>query len=110
MNKWLALTPLPVSPAYPTTRHEVFPQPLRRRDVGKQVVRGDAPARQRGVHDTPRPGPERYVRDAPTVGEAEHVTRLVADALRVDPHLAARERSEERRVGKECRSRWSPYH
>src|SRR3989449_11448296 len=25
------------------------------------------------------------------------------------PHLHA-ERSEERRVGKECRSRWSPYH
>ena len=24
--------------------------------------------------------------------------------------LAARARSEERRVGKECRSRWSPYH
>ena len=23
---------------------------------------------------------------------------------------AAEERSEERRVGKECRSRWSPYH
>src|SRR2546427_10428942 len=33
----------------------------------------------------------------------------------VDPHLAAAQalvlmRSEERRVGKECRSRWSPYH
>ena len=28
-----------------------------------------------------------------------------------DPYLAFRElRSEERRVGKECRSRWSPYH
>ena len=27
----------------------------------------------------------------------------VADAIRID-------RSEERRVGKECRSRWSPYH
>ena len=26
------------------------------------------------------------------------------------PHRAAYERSEERRVGKECRSRWSPYH
>ena len=26
------------------------------------------------------------------------------------PTLAAAERSEERRVGKECRSRWSPYH
>ena len=25
-------------------------------------------------------------------------------------HLSGGERSEERRVGKECRSRWSPYH
>ena len=24
--------------------------------------------------------------------------------------VAKKERSEERRVGKECRSRWSPYH
>src|SRR5574341_1823616 len=30
--------------------------------------------------------------------------RLAVDRLGVDP------RSEERRVGKECRSRWSPYH
>src|SRR2546422_4752067 len=28
----------------------------------------------------------------------------------VDRHLDAGRRSEERRVGKECRSRWSPYH
>src|SRR5256885_11891605 len=27
-----------------------------------------------------------------------------------DNSLATRTRSEERRVGKECRSRWSPYH
>src|SRR3712207_9462425 len=27
-----------------------------------------------------------------------------------DGGIAARLRSEERRVGKECRSRWSPYH
>ena len=26
------------------------------------------------------------------------------------PHTDVPERSEERRVGKECRSRWSPYH
>src|SRR2546430_7632652 len=32
----------------------------------------------------------------------------VDEALRLDP--VARRRSEERRVGKECRSRWSPYH
>src|SRR3989449_3817276 len=30
--------------------------------------------------------------------------------LRGDPEIARERRSEERRVGKECRSRWSPYH
>ena len=38
----------------------------------------------------------------------------IARLLGADPALAARTlriaRSEERRVGKECRSRWSPYH
>ena len=32
-----------------------------------------------------------------------------ADIANVDKEVIA-ERSEERRVGKECRSRWSPYH
>ena len=32
---------------------------------------------------------------------------LTAEAVRILQHLT---RSEERRVGKECRSRWSPYH
>ena len=42
-------------------------------------------------------------------GEQE---RCVACGLcsRVCPALAIEVRSEERRVGKECRSRWSPYH
>src|ERR1043165_764870 len=31
-------------------------------------------------------------------------------ALTPDPSPSGWERSEERRVGKECRSRWSPYH
>src|SRR2546426_9293558 len=31
-------------------------------------------------------------------------------ALAVAEHLGLEQRSEERRVGKECRSRWSPYH
>ena len=30
--------------------------------------------------------------------------------LEVAQHLGESQRSEERRVGKECRSRWSPYH
>src|SRR5256885_5918351 len=34
---------------------------------------------------------------------AAHVTRIALDSQRMV-------RSEERRVGKECRSRWSPYH
>src|SRR3712207_9280871 len=38
--------------------------------------------------------------------------RIVAVPRREDPRdaLVARDRSEERRVGKECRSRWSPDH
>ena len=35
----------------------------------------------------------------------------IATQLGIDPiHLGIIMRSEERRVGKECRSRWSPYH
>ena len=34
-------------------------------------------------------------------------TRMAGQLMFSDSHLA---RSEERRVGKECRSRWSPYH
>ena len=52
-------------------------------------------------------------REAPGVP----VVSLFSDLPPFDPQGAAyllaayaRERSEERRVGKECRSRWSPYH
>src|ERR1044071_2690897 len=42
------------------------------------------------------------------VDAVDLVARDVAlDPLNLRPHLL---RSEERRVGKECRSRWSPYH
>src|SRR5256886_15134296 len=37
-------------------------------------------------------------------------TLLVADALAELQRAGLTTRSEERRVGKECRSRWSPYH
>src|SRR5258706_12061543 len=32
------------------------------------------------------------------------------ESARIESLLSGLERSEERRVGKECRSRWSPYH
>src|SRR2546425_11601102 len=42
-----------------------------------------------------------------TVGKTDFPARAEAIA---DKIARARPRSEERRVGKECRSRWSPYH
>ena len=39
--------------------------------------------------------------------EAEEVRASEQD---VQPYFENQLRSEERRVGKECRSRWSPYH
>ena len=43
------------------------------------------------------------------------ITNAQADTMRCGSQLVTTgdrtfERSEERRVGKECRSRWSPYH
>ena len=34
----------------------------------------------------------------------------IADKVYIEPLTVEAFRSEERRVGKECRSRWSPYH
>ena len=49
------------------------------------------------------------------MSEIKTITTLLRDA--VSTHIYGKEdvidkvlRSEERRVGKECRSRWSPYH
>src|SRR6266487_4287322 len=51
------------------------------------------------------------VADVPRVKDMT-TTRLLAEAKSwVEPYeLALGTRSEERRVGKECRSRWTPYH
>src|SRR5882762_7131444 len=38
------------------------------------------------------------------------VTDRTGFVIRVNPATGIQNRSEERRVGKECRSRWSPYH
>ena len=41
--------------------------------------------------------------------EVTHRNRLSSSEGKIE-RSPARDRSEERRVGKECRSRWSPYH
>ena len=56
------------------------------------------------------------IRDILTEGGLEELT--VDDICRANGiskgtfyhYFTSKERSEERRVGKECRSRWSPYH
>ena len=62
-----------------------------------EQVRGALPTS--GVQ--PQEGFEGVQRPAPSAGEEHHVRLRVVEMLT---------RSEERRVGKECRSRWSPYH
>ena len=48
-----------------------------------------------------------YHNVAPNNGIAKHIFDTL---IRNDPRQKLMPRSEERRVGKECRSRWSPYH
>src|SRR5690242_21811817 len=70
--------------------------------------------RERDVQDArQRLGQQRL--PAPGRAEEEDVRLLQLDVVLVRPHLHALvvvvdRRSEERRVGKECRSRWSPEH
>ena len=47
-----------------------------------------------------------YADDVNLIGDFIRTIQRNADVLL----NACKDRSEERRVGKECRSRWSPYH
>ena len=46
---------------------------------------------------------------APMAGYTDRAMRLVCHKYGAE-YSVTEMRSEERRVGKECRSRWSPYH
>src|SRR2546421_8995027 len=76
------------------------------------ISRGRAPARGRGgrlVAPRSQPPPARGGGRTQTTSAA--LARAVASGMDVPARtLRRRSRSEERRVGKECRSRWSPYH
>src|SRR3712207_8537740 len=54
-------------------------------------------------------GPGRRARRRPVVGQLERAQRRGSARGRQSAGREGR-RSEERRVGKECRSRWAPYH
>ena len=56
----------------------------------------------------------RYIGEYPVIGirptiDGRRGPLKVRESLE-DQTMAMAQRSEERRVGKECRSRWSPYH
>ena len=58
-------------------------------------------------HQSPTNREETILDEAITILEARGGSPALADLLQV---VREQLRSEERRVGKECRSRWSPYH
>src|SRR2546422_11779477 len=56
---------------------------------------------------SPQPIPEPVIRTMAPRMMSRYVNPAAVQASRVNARVM---RSEERRVGKECRSRWSPYH
>ena len=53
---------------------------------------------------------ERVLLEYKDKGTFEAELKVAGDVLIFNIHTNVFDRSEERRVGKECRSRWSPYH
>ena len=72
----------------------------------------DGKARLKEIFDTRVSVLEGDLTDMPAITDPVDVVIHSASSVSFDPPIdeAFRTRSEERRVGKECRSRWSPYH
>ena len=74
-----------------------------------------APDAEMGRYSPGSPGAPRLERQvgamhvlSATVEKSQSGRHFTEEAMR--EHIDLKGRSEERRVGKECRSRWSPYH
>src|SRR5687767_15245687 len=70
--------------------------------LGREMIRA-GPLRPRPPVDE-RPGVGRVLQDRADGGDGRAAPDDIAEGI-----APRDERSEERRVGKECRSRWSPY-
>src|SRR3712207_8947133 len=81
------------------------------RDWSSDVCSSDLAFEQERRDDGPT-FVEQGVVERPSVVQLERAVERVRalDAFQLDHLRALARRSEERRVGKECRSRWSPYH
>src|SRR3712207_7272306 len=81
------------------------------RDIGVTGVQTCALPISRALRPLPRPGQRVGAGDVPLLRPPPGAPRrLLAPPGGRLPDARAPRRSEERRVGKECRSRWSPYH
>ena len=72
-----------------------------------QPLKDNAPLRIVGNVNVPPRKTEEELVPPPMV---EGMTQVMGNWERLIEHHVETARSEERRVGKECRSRWSPYH
>src|SRR2546430_12578946 len=78
-------------------------------DVCSSDLGGGAGRREVNFFTLPSPGPAAV--DVPVAPAVALSDLRSLPQLRLDvPLLEVPRRSEERRVGEECRSRWSPYH
>src|SRR5574341_59295 len=88
-----------------------FGSPLSSKDHASARGRHDQLLRHRIVNGHDRVEPRAVHRDDVVgVDRLEGLDCLRDDVVRRRRQVEAADRSEERRVGKECRSRWSPYH
>src|SRR5580704_14182019 len=115
-----------IEPPHPAYKARPLPLRINRRHAGAttQMLARSAPAkiykrtvicfasRRRQLHD------HRPILDVHDVKQRDAATASIVTRKRVRKSARGRDgfwalseyRSEERRVGKECRSRWSPYH
>ena len=88
----------------------------RRAEIDQAIARGDAHraiARQFGVsrHALDRHKKNGHIaQQIAKAAEAKEIAQAENLLSKITTLQETADRSEERRVGKECRSRWSPYH
>ena len=76
--------------------------------AAKKEAAPKAPAAESGVKTAAKPAVKTAAKTTAKPATAKPAASAAAEAEK--PAKKATTRSEERRVGKECRSRWSPYH
>ena len=83
------------------------------RDANPEDIKRAYRRAARRLHPDVNPGPqaeEQFKKVSQAYDVLSDPEKKQAYDMGADPYAAGAARSEERRVGKGCRSRWSPYH